>query len=266
MADRTDADLDIYADHRFPTYTVTASATAVAGRRYSVDSTSGSVTMTLPTLAATADGSMFVFYKTVAGNSMIIDGAGAETIEGSANVTVTARYTTVTIRKAGAIWQLVKATTNPDGIAGAQLADDSVDSEHIAAGAVDLEHMSANSVDSDQYVDGSIDPIHMAAVSVAPAANAACAILNTTTEVLLTVTDATNTAISTTSSVAGQRVLIRAAAVAGGGSYTLAVTTGTLTINSVGETALVQRNVANSAWFVAALTAGDAGGAAATVV
>lgn len=101
---------------------------------------------------------------------------------------------------------------------------------------------------------------------VAPAANAACAILNTTTQIVLTVSDGTNTAISTTSSVAGQRVTIVATSVAGGGSYTLALVSGTLTLNSTGETALIERVNDATGWRAIALTAGVAGGAAATVV
>ena len=46
------------------------------------------------------------------------------------------------------------------------LADDAVDSAELAAGSVDLAHMSVNSIDSDQYVDGSIDLVHMSANSV----------------------------------------------------------------------------------------------------
>jgi hypothetical protein len=124
MADRTDHDLDIYADHRHPTYTVTSATTAVAGRRYSVDTTAGSVTVTLPTLASSADGSEFEFYKPIAANSMVIDGAGAETIEGGANVTRTAQYAFVKIRKAATVWELVKSS-QPDGdlVAANNLSD-----------------------------------------------------------------------------------------------------------------------------------------------
>ena len=124
MADRTDSDLDIYADHRHPTYAVTSATTAVAGRRYSVDTTAGSVTMTLPTLASTPDGAEFEFYKPIAANSMVIDGAGAETIEGSANVTRTAQYAFVKLRKASTVWQLVKSS-QPDGdlVAANNLSD-----------------------------------------------------------------------------------------------------------------------------------------------
>ena len=106
-----------------------------------------------------------------------------------------------------------------------------------------------------------VTPVKIASSSVAPAANAACAILNTTTEILLTVTSAANTAISTTSSVAGQEVFLRATAVSGGGSYTLVVTGGTLTLNSTGEAAIIQRSNANDAWFVKALTASSSTGA-----
>lgn len=97
--------------------------------------------------------------------------------------------------------------------------------------------------------------------SVAPAANAACAILSTTTEILLTVSSAANTAISTTSSVAGQEIYIRMQAYSSTGSYTLAVTGGTLTLNSLGEAAIIQRSAANDAWFVKALTASSSTGA-----
>jgi hypothetical protein len=124
MADRTDADLDIYADHRHPTFPVAAATTAVAGRRYSVDTTAGSVTITLPTLATTPDGAEFEFYKPIAANSMVIDGAGAETIEGSANVTRTAQYAFVKLRKASTVWELVKSS-QPDGdlVAANNLSD-----------------------------------------------------------------------------------------------------------------------------------------------
>jgi hypothetical protein len=233
---------------------------------YIVDTTAGSVTVTLPQLSTVALGKAFTFYKPVAANSMIVDGYLSETIEGAANETRTAQYAVVTVRKVqtGAssfAWMLAKADVVPG-----TLADDSVDSAQIADGAVDLVHMSANSVDSDQYVDGSIDPIHLAAVSVAPAADAAAAILNTTTEVLVSTASGANTAIATTSSVAGQRVFLRMTAASGGGSYTLVVSGGTLTLNSVGESAEIIRNVANNAWHVLALTIGNAGGAAATVV
>jgi len=55
----------------------------------------------------------------------------------------------------------------PQGLlGGADIADESIDSDHYVDGSIDLAHMSANSVDSDQYVDGSIDLAHMSANSV----------------------------------------------------------------------------------------------------
>lgn len=126
--------------------------------------------------------------------------------------------------------------------------------------------MDAGELATADLADAAVTPAKLSSASVAPAADAACAILNTTTEILLTVTSAANTAITTTSSVAGQRIMLRATAVSGGGSYTLAVTDGTLTINATGETAFIQRNAANDAWFATSLTAGAAGGSAATIV
>ena len=81
------------------------------------------------------------------------------------------------------------------------------------------------------------------------------------------VTAGGNVAISTTSSVAGQEIYLRAMAVAGGGSYTLAVTGGTLTLNSTGEAAIIKRDNTNAAWYVMALTASSSSGAnVATIV
>ena len=51
-------------------------------------------------------------------------------------------------------------------IVGANITNDTIDSQHYAAASIDLEHMSANSIDSDQYVDGSIDLAHLSANSV----------------------------------------------------------------------------------------------------
>lgn len=103
------------------------------------------------------------------------------------------------------------------------------------------------------YPAGQMTQAGQASSAISPAADAACAILSTTTEINLTVSAAGTVVISTTSSVAGQQIFIRAASVAGGGSYTLAVTGGTLTFNSTGEAAIVQRNAANSAWIAISL-------------
>ncbi len=98
-------------------------------------------------------------------------------------------------------------------------------------------------------------PIAQSQVSgslVAPAADAAAAILDTTRAMRLTVTAAGNVAISTTSSYSGQVVNLYAVAVSGGGSYTLALNTGTLTLNATGESAVVMRS--GSDWVCVGLS------------
>lgn len=110
--------------------------------------------------------------------------------------------------------------------------------------------LSDDSVDSAQIADGAVDPVHLAATVITGTADAAIAILNTTTHISLNSTTGAK-AITTTSAVSGQIVSIVADTVSGG-SYTLAVTGGTLTLNSAGEMAVVKR--VGSAWQALALT------------
>jgi hypothetical protein len=91
----------------------------------------------------------------------------------------------------------------------------------------------------------------VAGILLEPAADAAVTILGTTRAVVLTVTAAATVAIADGAGLyAGQIVSLRAAAVSGGGSYTLAVQGGALTMNATGEEPEVMRNAANSAWVV----------------
>jgi hypothetical protein len=248
-----------------------------------VNTTAASRTITLPPLADAYDaqlgvGKTFLVQKTTAANSLIIEGDGAETVNGAANQTLNTQWASVILIAGPSEWSmqgaLTASTTDDDSITNAKMADDSVDSAEIVAGAIDAAHMSANSIDSDSYVDGSIDsahfsagavdttalgsgavtPVKLSSSQVAPAANAACAIAATTTSLLLTVTDATNTAITTSAAEPGQFVTIYATSVAGGGSYTLAVSSGTLTFNATGEGAIVRRNHADDAWQVFGLS------------
>jgi hypothetical protein len=88
-----------------------------------------------------------------------------------------------------------------------------------------------------------------------PAADAAFEISATTGGVQLTVTGAGNEAITTNvNCFAGQRVNLFAVAVAGGGSYTLVLDVGTLTLNATGEGAVVMRNAGNTAWVCVGLS------------
>lgn len=88
------------------------------------------------------------------------------------------------------------------------------------------------------------------ATRITGTADQAIAILDSTTHISLNSSSGAK-AITTTSSYDGQIISIAADTVAGG-SYTLAVTGGTLTLNSAGELAVVKR--VGSAWQVLALT------------
>lgn len=87
-----------------------------------------------------------------------------------------------------------------------------------------------------------------------PAADAAVELLGTTSAVVLTVTAAPTVVISNGAGIyPGQRIEFFASAVAGGGSYTVAVQGGTLTIDATGEEPVIKRNAAGDAWVVVSL-------------
>jgi hypothetical protein len=71
-----------------------------------VDSTSGNVTINLPT-AAKIKGKEYTIKKVVAANSVIVDGSGAETIDGAATYTMTAQWKYVRVRSNGTNWIIV---------------------------------------------------------------------------------------------------------------------------------------------------------------
>lgn len=68
-----------------------------------VDTTGGSVTLTLPR-AATVRGQWFVFKKLIAANTLTLDGADAETIDGAATLAWTTQYQSYTIYSDGTEW------------------------------------------------------------------------------------------------------------------------------------------------------------------
>lgn len=82
-------------------YTATATDGVLA-----VDTTGGNVTITLPAASGNA-GLVLTMKKTVAANSLIIDGNGAETIDGAANVTLTAQYDYRTVVCNGSNWLII---------------------------------------------------------------------------------------------------------------------------------------------------------------
>lgn len=89
---------------------------------------------------------------------------------------------------------------------------------------------------------------------LAPAADGAVALLNTTRAVVMTVSASGTVQISTSSSYAGQVINLFASSVSGGGKYTLGVSGGDLTFNASAEGATIIRNAANSAWIVVGLS------------
>lgn len=99
----------VTAGDRVAVTSKTANYTAVDTDRVLLcDPTSGSITITLP--AAGAGKQEYVIKKTVAhANTLVIDPAGAETINGAATLTV-ADNTSVTIVSDGTNWHTISAT------------------------------------------------------------------------------------------------------------------------------------------------------------
>lgn len=73
---------------------------------YKVITGGGDVTVTLPG-ATTCPGLMLGFKKAVGANSMIIDGAGAQTINGSTTKTFTSQHDTIVIVSDGSDWLII---------------------------------------------------------------------------------------------------------------------------------------------------------------
>ena len=74
------------------------------GSLISADSTSATVTLTLPSVASSGDGAMLAVRKASASNSVVIDGNGGETINGSATYTITTNKAAIVLVCDGAEW------------------------------------------------------------------------------------------------------------------------------------------------------------------
>lgn len=84
--------------------TKTVSFTASdASRFFQCDAAAGTITATLPAAASSA-GMRLTFKKITAANSLIIDGAGAETIDGAATKTCATQWAALTIYCDGVAW------------------------------------------------------------------------------------------------------------------------------------------------------------------
>jgi hypothetical protein len=100
-----------FAPPLFPWTQVTSGGSPVAltaadaGKAYEADTTSGNIEFDLPSAASVGDGKGFLFKKTAAANSMIIDPSGSETIDdASASLTLVTTMAAVGIFSNGAEW------------------------------------------------------------------------------------------------------------------------------------------------------------------
>lgn len=120
-----------------------------------------------------------------------------------------------------------------------------------ATGAISGLDLAAGEIATADIADSAVTPVKIGASAITGTADAVIAILATTTHISLNSTTGAKS-ITTTSSAPGQTITI-VADVCTGGSYTLAVTGGTLTFNSAGEGAIIKR--VGSAWQVFSLCA-----------
>lgn len=85
--------------------TKTGNATITTAERLVYgDTTSGSVTLTLPAAASVTAYTVYSFVKTVAANSLVLDGNASETIDGATTKTLTAQYARADIYSTGSAW------------------------------------------------------------------------------------------------------------------------------------------------------------------
>lgn len=94
---------------RYDLKTVTASQTVILTyprTLFLVDTTSGSVTLTLPPAAASV-GMRFEAKKTAAANTVTIDGNASETIDGATTLAWTTRYQGFGVVSDGTRWHIV---------------------------------------------------------------------------------------------------------------------------------------------------------------
>jgi hypothetical protein len=95
-----------YLDVRSKTATFTVDESSNNGTIYLCDTTSGSVTVTLPAAASSTD-KVLVFKKTVAANSLIIDGNASELVENATTQTATGQFATLALACDGTGWHAI---------------------------------------------------------------------------------------------------------------------------------------------------------------
>jgi hypothetical protein len=85
----------------------TSPAASDAGSGYLCNTSSGSITINLPSAASVGSGKGFAFKKTNAANTVTIDPSGAQTIDGVSVFVLSAQYEMVYLVSDGANWDLV---------------------------------------------------------------------------------------------------------------------------------------------------------------
>ena len=230
------------------------------------DATAGAFALTLPGFAEVLVGKPYNFVETSGIADVTLTAAGTGTIDGAATLLLLASTSLTLIPIASAspdavTW--VRASSSTTAGTDADAVHVNVDAEisGVAAKAVPVDadflliEDSANGDAKASITIGTL-PIAQAQVSsavVQVASDAAAAILDTTGGVQLAGTTAGAKVIATTSSYAGQKVHFVLLAAAGG-SYTLALDVGTLTLDDQGESAVVQRDAGDTAWVCVGLS------------
>ena len=102
---------DLILDQRFIAPVTTLTGTSLTlGNHYAVlvddDTAGGTVTITLPT-AASSTGVIYHIKKLGTTASVIVDGNGAETIDGGTTATLTTQFESITIQSDGTSWSIL---------------------------------------------------------------------------------------------------------------------------------------------------------------
>jgi hypothetical protein len=100
----------LFTNLRLQSVTKTSAYTiTTADRLVYVDTTGGNVTVTLPAAATVTTNTVYSVVKTAAGNTVTLDGSGAETVDGNANKAVTALYGRLDVISNGTGWVSINA-------------------------------------------------------------------------------------------------------------------------------------------------------------
>ena len=172
----TDAKFDgrLGPEHRRDSISnITSDTTLTAsneGEFIAVGSSTGNITITLPTLADNSNVGFFLrFLKGVSANSVILDPPGTKLINGASTWTLSNLFESAYIKWTGTAWAVVAvgnrivdgsigtSALESDAVTGAKIADGAVNTEHFADGAVDSSALGNNSVTNSKIADDAIE-------------------------------------------------------------------------------------------------------------